>query len=355
MELSLGELAQRIDARLEGDADCRVSGCAPLETAGRGEVAFLANRRYARFLAGTEASAVIVSEADAAEVTAEVARLVAADPYFAFREAMVALHGYREHPDVDANHPGGFVHPTATIGAGCRLHPGSVVERGAVVGADTVLYPGAYVGPDAHVGSDCVLFPNAVVYDRCRVGDRVTLHANAVVGHDGFGYATRRGIHHKIPQAGIVIIEDDVEVGAGCAIERAALGATVVGAGTKMADLISIGHGTRIGKHCLLVSLVGISGSVTVGDHVVFGGQAGVVGHIEIGDRVQVAAQAAVVDSVPPDARVGGGVPAIDLQHAKRNALVGRDLFGLARRVKQLERALAKLEANAGGGDDAGS
>lgn len=231
------------------------------------------------------------------------------------------------------------------------IHPHVVVERGATVGSGTVLYPGAYVGEYAVVGAGCVLYPNAVIYDRCVLGDRVTVHANATIGNDGFGYATHGGAHHKIPQAGIVVLEDDVEVGANCAIERAAMGETRIGRGSKLADLISIGHGTRLGSHCLLVSLVGISGSVEVGDWVAFGGQSGVTGHLRIGSRVQIAGKAAVVSDIPDGMKVGG-VPAIDLEQAKRNALAGAGLYDLSRKVRELERRLKGLEQQGERGAD---
>ena len=207
-----------------------------------------------------------------------------------------------------------------------------------------MLYPGAYVGPDARIGDDCVLYPNAVVYDRCTLGDRVLLHANTVVGQDGFGYATHEGAHHKIPQAGNVVIEDDVELGAGCAIERATIGETRIGQGTKFADLVAIGHGAKIGRHCLFVSLVGVSGSVDVGNYVVLGGQVGVVGHLKIGDGALVAAQSGVAGDVAPGSKVGGS-PAVQLDMWKRNSVVGRDLHGLLQRIKQLEKELEKLKA----------
>ena len=175
------------------------------------------------------------------------------------------------------------------------------------------------------------------------------LHANTVIGSDGFGYATHKGRHEKIPQSGIVVLEDDVEIGSCCVIERAAMGETRVGAGTKFADLISIGHGTHIGKHCLLVSLVGISGSVDIGNYVVLGGQVGVTGHLSIGDGVQVAGKSAVVGDIAAGMRVAG-VPAIESDRALRNHLVFRDLFDMSRKLKSLEREVAKLHAAAGDG-----
>lgn len=344
MSMTLAELASRIGAEVVGDGGIRVCAVAPIDRAGAEHVTFLANARYASHLATTNAAAVIVGRST--ECPERLVRLVADDPYFAFREALVALSGFRRHPaPMEGSATGGaMLHPDARIGEGCSIHPFAVVERGATIGRGCVLYPGSYVGEQAVLGDDCVLFPHAVVYDRCRLGHRVVLHANAVVGSDGFGYATHHGRHEKIPQTGIVVIEDDVEIGSGCVIERAAMEETHIGAGTKLADLISIGHGTRIGRGCLLVSLVGISGSVEVGDFVAFGGQAGVAGHLSIGSQTQVAAKAAVVSDIPPGSRVAG-IPAIDLDAAKRNALAGRDLYGMARRLKELEREVARLRA----------
>ncbi len=344
MPIVLSELADRIGATLDGDGTKTVNRCASIESAGPEDVAFVANKKYLRHLETTRAAAVIVSSDVACP--AGLARLVASDPYFAFREAMVALHGYRVHPEPMAAESGlsdlACIHPESSIDDSCRVHPFAVIERHAVVGARTVIYPGAYVGERARIGDDCILFPNSVVYDGCTLGHRVTLHSCAVVGHDGFGYATHKGVHHKIPQAGVVVIEDDVEIGAGCAIERAAMGETRIGAGTKFADLISIGHGTTIGKHCLLVSLVGISGSVNVGNYVALGGQVGVTGHLDIGDFVQAAGKTAIVDDVPTGMKVGG-IPAVELDQAKRNALAGMDLYGLMRRVRDLERTVKQL------------
>jgi UDP-3-O-[3-hydroxymyristoyl] glucosamine N-acyltransferase len=359
--MTLDTLARTLNAALVGDGSIEVRGCAPIESAGPDEVTFLANAKYARFLEITRAAAVIVDAR--AECPPAMRRLVVKDPYFAFRTAMIELHGFRVHPlPMDAaggrggsarggpvSAPGGIspaarVHPQARIGDGSIIHPHAVVEAGAAIGRSCVLYPGSYVGTGARLGASCILYPHAVVYDHCVLGDRVTLNANCVVGHDGFGYATHGGEHHKIPQTGIVVIEDDVELGAGCAVERAAMGETRIGKGTKFADLISIGHGTTIGKHCLLVSLVGVSGSVEVGDYVVLGGQVGVAGHLRIGKGVQAMARTAIAQDVPEGLKVGG-VPAIPYDQAKRNALAGVKLYELVKRVRQLERELAELKA----------
>ncbi|MHC4413896.1 MAG: UDP-3-O-(3-hydroxymyristoyl)glucosamine N-acyltransferase [Planctomycetota bacterium] len=345
--MSLVQLADRIGATLEGDGSVEISSCAPIDRAGSDQVTFLANAKYGRYLTTTKAAAVIVGPDT--NCPPRLIRLIAANPYLAFRNAMVVLHGFRRHPEPTGQATDGVsrqatVDPQATIGQGSIIHPHAVVEKGASIGRDCVLYPGVYVGLEARVGDECIFYPNVVVYDRCVVGNRVMLHSNTVIGHDGFGYATEDGAHHKIPQTGIVVIEDEVEIGAGGAVERAAMGETRVGKGTKMADLISIGHGTRIGAHCLLVSLVGVSGSVEIGDYVVLGGQVGVTGHLRIGDGVQAAGKTAIVHDVPAGSKVGG-VPAVDLDQSKRNALIGMDLYGLAQRVKQLERELDRLKA----------
>lgn len=352
MSMTLAQLATRIGATVVGDGAAVVSRCAPIDDAGPGDVTFLSNAKYAQYLQHTKASAVVIDAAT--ECPSRLTRLVCPSPYFAFRNAMVELHGFRAHPlvmggrDGETHPPGNgisphaSVHRSARIGPGSVIHPCAVVEAGAAVGERCILYPGVYIGRDTKVGDDCVLYPNVVVYERCVIGNRVSIHANCTVGHDGFGYATHEGAHHKIPQAGIVVIDDDVELGAGCAVERAAMGETRIGKGTKFADLISIGHGTTVGKHCLFVSLVGVSGSVDVGNYVVLGGQVGVSGHLKIGDGVQAMARTAIAQDVSAGQKVGGA-PAIPFDQAKRNALAGTELYELFKRVRKLERELQQL------------
>lgn len=350
MSMTLAELARTIGATLDGDGDAVVSGCATIDSAGPTQVTFLANSKYISSLQTTKALAVVVDAR--AACPPGMNRLVADDPYFAFRNAVIALHGFRQHPPAMCAAGGerhnvsslAAIHPSATIGPGTVVHPHVTIERNATIGRNCVLYPGVYIGEQARVGDECLLYPNVVIYDRCTLGNRVALHACTVIGQDGFGYATHKGAHHKIPQTGIVVIEDDVEMGAACAIERAALGETRIGKGTKFADLISIGHGSTIGEHCLFVSLVGVSGSVEIGKYVALGGQVGVTGHLRIGNFVQVAARSAVVQDVPDGQKIGG-VPAIELDKAKRNALAGVELYDLFKRVRHLERELAKMKS----------
>lgn len=345
--MTVEQLAKALGATVVGDGSRNIDGCAAIEDAGPSHVTFVANSKYVPYLASTKAGAVVVDAKT--QCPDGMTRLVAADPYFTFRNAMVALHGYRKHPkpmkgDVTGISTLACVHPHAKIGSGTVVHPHAVVEDGASVGRNCVLYPGVHIGPHARVGDECVLFPNVVVYDYCVLGDRVTLHANTVIGQDGFGYATHKGAHHKIPQSGIVVIEDDVEMGAGCAIERAAVGETRIGKGTKFADLISIGHGTTVGEHCLFVSLVGVSGSVEVGNYVALGGQVGVVGHLKIGNFVQAAGRTVIVQDVPDGMKVGG-TPAIALDKAKRNALAYTELYEMFKRLRKLEREMEQLKA----------
>jgi UDP-3-O-[3-hydroxymyristoyl] glucosamine N-acyltransferase len=205
-----------------------------------------------------------------------------------------------------------------------------------------VLYPGCYIGAGCRLGDDCVLHPNVVIYDGCRLGNRVTIHAGSVIGEDGLGYAPVGGKWHKIPQIGVVEIGDDVEIGANCTIDRATLGKTLIASGTKLSNLIAIGHGAKIAEDCMLVAQVGIAGSTTVGRHVTMAGKAGVAGHLTIGDNARIGAMAGVMRDVPPNTEVLGA-PAMEISECRRVMSVQARLPELRGRIRELESELAEL------------
>ena len=343
-EMKLSELANFLEGQLQGPADATVTGVASLNDATQTQVSFLANAKYANQLETTKALAVIVSE----DYDGPGKSLIRCkDPYFAFRQALVALVGFRKHPYSGISDQA-IIDPTAKIGANVIIAPFAVISENAEVGDNSVIYPSVFVGPNCKIGADCIVYPNVTIYDDCKLGDRVTVHAGCSIGQDGFGYAThpnKQGevVHDKIPQVGWVELEDDVEIGACCAIDRAAMGPTVIGAGTKFSNLIAIGHGTKMGKHCLTVAQTGIAGSVNVGNYCVFGGQAGIVGHIEIGDGVRIAAQSGVTNNVPAGQDLLGS-PAIPRAEARRVMMSTMKLPEIRNDVKKLKKQIAKLQ-----------
>jgi UDP-3-O-[3-hydroxymyristoyl] glucosamine N-acyltransferase len=257
-------------------------------------------------------------------------------------QIVVLLHGHRKHKQVGVSERASIA-KTAKLGANCNIYDFAVISDGARVGKNCCLYPGAFIGPDVKMGDDCIVYPNAVIYDGCEVGSRVIIHANAAVGEDGYGFATHKGEHHKIPQIGRVVLEDDVEIGACCTIERATLGDTIIGKGTKVGDMVAIGHGAKIGPHCLLVPQVGISGSATLGHHCVLAGQVGVVGHIKIGNMVTIGAQSGVANDIPDGATILGS-PAVEANKAKRVYASMQHLPEMRKSIRQFEKRLGALE-----------
>ena len=337
---TLGQLADYVGGEVRGDPNLQIKSASTLEQAGEGDISFLSNRKYTNQLQSTKATAVIVGKENADYVS--VALLIADDPYYAFTQIVILLHGHRKHKETGIS-SNATIAETASVGNDCHIHDFVTVSDNAKIGARCVLYPGVFIGPDTKTGDDCILYPNVVVYDRCKIGDRVIIQANTTIGEDGFGFATHQGEHHKIPHIGRTIIEDDVEIGAGCGIERGTLDDTIIGKGSKIGDSVVIGHGTKIGPHCLLVAQAGIAGSTTLGHHCVVGGQAGIVGHINIGNVVTIAAQAAVINDVP-DGKILVGAPAIDANKAKRAYSLIEYLPEMRQNIRKVEKRLENLE-----------
>lgn len=344
MSLTIAELSDHLTANglknyVQGDDGTSVSAVNTLEEAGPGDVTFLTNPKYRDLVARTRASALIVGP-DLA-VSTPMVTLVCDNAYAALTLAIVKIHGYRVHPQWGIS-PRANIAETAKIGAGANIGPGATIGDDVVVGDNATIYPGCYVADRAHLGSDVTLFPNVVIYDDCTLGDRVTIHAGSVIGEDGLGYAPLGGKWAKIPQVGRVEIGDDVEIGSACAIDRATVGTTRIGSGTKFSNLVAIGHGTKIGEDCMFVAQVGVAGSVTVGRNVTIAGQAGVVGHISIGDEARVAAKAGVTESVAPGETVLG-IPATKISAARRQIMMTRRLPDMRKQIRALEAEVSRL------------
>jgi len=340
--LTTGELAAKLGAELAGAADVVLSGVADLATAGAGQVSFAGGGRYLAAAAASAAAAVIVPR-DAALAGAKPVLLRVANVDAAFAAAC-ALFAPPPVTLPRGVHPQACVSPEAKLGADVAVGAFAVVEAGAEIGAGTTLYPQTYVGHAAKLGRDCLLYPFASVRERCELGARVILHNGAVIGSDGFGYAVdAQGVRTKIPQTGIVVLEDDVEIGANTTIDRARFGQTRVGRGTKVDNLVQIAHNCAIGEHSVLCSQVGLAGTTTLGKHVICAGQAGLAGHLTVGDGAVIGAQAGVPKDLP-----GGqmylGAPAVPrLEFGKSLAHVA-SLPKLKEQLKNLEARLARLE-----------
>jgi UDP-3-O-[3-hydroxymyristoyl] glucosamine N-acyltransferase len=337
---TLGELAEYVGGHVVGDSTIEIRSASTLGRADSGDISFLANAKYERQLHTTKASAVIVGRETQSTT---VPLLITEDPYYAFMQIMVLLHGHRKHKKIGIS-PRSSISDSSKVGADCHIHDFATISDGARVGDGCIIYPGVYVGQDVHLGNDCIIYPNVTLYDGCHIGNRVIINANTTIGEDGFGYASHKGIHHKIPQTGIVVIEDDVEIGTCCTIERGTLGDTIIGLGSKLGDLVTIGHGTKLGGHCLLVAQVGIAGSTTLGHHCVVGGQVGIVGHISIGNNVTIAAQSGVINNIP-DGKVILGSPAIEANQGKRAYSMIQYLPEMRQGIRSLQNQIEQIVA----------
>jgi UDP-3-O-[3-hydroxymyristoyl] glucosamine N-acyltransferase len=342
----LAELAAHVDGRVDGDSSVLIHGVGGLSEAGPGDLSFYGNTRYATLLHTTRASAVLVPKGERPK--RDGVSFVQVDaPHLAYARISRLFHpGQRYAPGVSER---AHVHPRAKVDPSATVMAFVSVEAGAEVGPRAVLYPGVYLGEDARVGEDSVLYPNVTVRERCSVGKRVVVHASAVIGSDGFGFAFDPAgpAHVKVPQVGVVRVEDDVELGAASCIDRATTGETVVGRGTKIDNLVQVAHNVRIGPLSLLCAQAGISGSSELGAGVVLAGQVGVVGHIRIGDMARVGAQAGVAQNVEPGQEVSG-TPAIAHREWLRLSVASRQLPGLLKELRALRERVDALEKEKG-------
>jgi UDP-3-O-[3-hydroxymyristoyl] glucosamine N-acyltransferase len=339
---TLGELAKALGATLEGDPARRVTGVAPLETAGSAHISFLTDPRYGAAARASRAGA-FLAPPDVADLPAPVLKSDAP------RRALITLLTLFQPagaapPGID---PSAAVAPDARVDATASIGARAVVESGAVIGRRVRICATAYVGAGVEIGDDSVISPHVTLQDGVRLGRRVVVHPGAVIGADGFGYVSDGGGYAKIPQVGGVIVEDDVEIGANTTIDRATVGDTVIGRGTKIDNLVQIGHNVQVGEHSMIVAQVGVAGSSRLGRGVVLAGQVGIADHVTLGDGVMVGAQSGVHADIPAGEKVLGA-PARPLTEAKRILIAGARLPELVRKVRGLERRLQRLHSRLG-------
>jgi len=342
-ELSRHLAEQGLPNQTEGPGDPPIHGVTTLEEAGEGEISFLANPKYRAKLFETQATAAIIGLDDPAPEPLAVIRCK--DPYGAVAMAIKFIHGVRQHPQWGRD-PRAQIAASARIGENANIGPFVTIDEGVSIGDNAIVYPGCYIGKGASLGDEVTLYPNVVIYDGSRIGSRVSLHANTVVGQDGLGYASVEGRWLKIPQAGWATIEDDVEMGACCAIDRATLGETRVGKGSKFSDGVVIGHGTKVGAHAMFVAQTGLAGSVHVGEHVTMGGQVGVAGHLSIGDHVTIGAKSGIWSDIPSNERYFG-VPAFPWKQFWRQIAAVKELPNLLKKLRHLEAEVEALRKKA--------
>ncbi|MBI2834215.1 MAG: UDP-3-O-(3-hydroxymyristoyl)glucosamine N-acyltransferase [Acidobacteria bacterium] len=337
--MKLSELAERLGCRLEGDGDAEILGVAGIDRAGPSDVTFFVNPRYSSALRTTRAAAVILNDGAPA---APCAMLRTAEPYVAFADAVAVF--------ADTTRPAPGIHVHAAIGADVDIDASvsiaafvSIGDR-VRIGPRTIIHPNVTIGHGARIGADCLIHSNVAIRERTAIGHRVVLQNGAAVGADGFGFAKRPdGTYQKIPQAGVVVIEDDVEIGANTTIDRPAVGETRIRAGAKIDNLVQVAHGVSIGRNALLAAQVGIAGSTELEDDVVLAGQVGVAGHLKIGRGTVATAQSGIPNSVPAGALVSG-FPAIENREWLKASAIFRRLPELKKSVAALERRLTELE-----------
>ncbi len=345
---SVGELAAHVGGTVLGDTARPIVRCHGLMGAEPADITFVSNVKYMRQLATTEAGCVVVGR----QVNEKSIRrdgkppltfIQTDDPYFAFRQIVVLIHGFRRHAAVGIS-PLASVASSARIGKNVNIYPFAYVGENVTIGDGCNIYSGVTIMDEVILGENCILYPSCTIYEQCMLGNRVILHAGVVIGSDGYGFATNKGVHHKIPQIGTVTLEDDVEIGGNSVLERAAMETTRIGMGTKLGNGVVIGHNCHIGQHNLLVSQVGIAGSTSTGHHVVLAGQVGVAGHLHIGNMVTAAAQTGIGGDIP-EKQIVFGTPSMEIHQGKRAYTQLAHLPELVKRVRALETQVEKLKS----------
>jgi UDP-3-O-[3-hydroxymyristoyl] glucosamine N-acyltransferase len=343
MHQTLAEIARLVGGRVVGDGQLVITGVSGIKEASPGDLTFLANPKYTSLASATKASAIIVAN----DVCIEGKPVIQTDnPSMAFAR-FIGLIKEQLMPAVKGIHASAVIDPSAVIGDGVGLGPHVVIEAGARVGRNSIICAGVFVGQKAVIGENVLVYPNVTIREAVEIGDRVIIHSGTVVGSDGFGYLLVGDRHEKIPQMGIVVVEDDVEIGACVTIDRARFDRTVIGRGTKIDNLVQIAHNVRVGQNCLIIALAGIAGSATIGNNAIVAGQVGVAGHVTVGERAVIAAQSGITKDVDAGAMMFG-TPADEYSRASRVMAHVKRLPRYADELRELKQKIQALEKKLG-------
>ncbi len=346
MPIILKELADFCSARIEGgDPSATIETAADITSAHQGQITQLTNSRYTRYIKDSKATACFIAEGFVVEnVPPSMALLICADPEISFIKAVELLHPGRIYNRRIA--PQAVLAANVSLGEEIYIGPYAVIGADASLGDGTEIHAGAYIGNNVKIGKNSRIYPYAVIYDDVVVGNNVIIHSGAIIGADGFGYKFRNNQHIKVPQVGNVVIEDNVEIGANTCIDRGALGSTLIGAGSKIDNLVQIGHNNKIGKHVIMCGLTGVSGSCNIEDYAILAGSSGIADHVTIGQGAVVMARSGVAGDVKPGTQVFGS-PAKDKKIAYKEQIALSKLPELLKRVKMLEEKIQLLEKDA--------
>jgi|MGYP000270383560 UDP-3-O-[3-hydroxymyristoyl] glucosamine N-acyltransferase len=341
MEFSAKQIAEFIQGTVVGDENATVHTFAKIEEGIPGSISFLSNPKYLHYIYDTKASIVLVNKDFTPEQEVKTT-LIKVDNAYESLAKLLTLYEMSK-PKKTGIDSLAYIAPTAKIGKEVYIAPFAYIGEGAVIGDNTAIYPHATIGENAQIGNNCILYPNVTVYHDCRIGNQCILHAGSVIGADGFGFAPSPEGYEKIPQIGIVIIEDNVEVGANTCIDRSTMGATIVHKGVKLDNLIQIAHNVEVGSHTVMSSQVGIAGSTKIGEWCMFGGQVGVAGHIKVSNRVSVAAQSGIAKATKENQAIMGS-PAIDAKQFFKCSAVFKNLPEMFSTVNQLQKEIEELK-----------
>jgi UDP-3-O-[3-hydroxymyristoyl] glucosamine N-acyltransferase len=342
MPFTAAQIAERLGGEVLGDGSIQLNGFAPADCARAGDLTFAESEAYFALAEQSQAAAILVAGAGA---SSKKVLIRVANARVAVARVLPLFFPADEHPR--GIHPSAVIDASAQIDPTAHIGPHCVVGARVRLGARSVLMGGNQIGRDCQLGDDVCLFPNVVVYARSQIGHRVSIHAGTVIGSDGYGYVLDEGRHRKMLQLGNVIIQDDVEIGANTAIDRGALGSTVIGQGSKIDNLVHVAHNVVLGRHCLITGQVGFAGSTRLGDYCVVAAQSGIADHLKIGNQVTIGAKSGVMRDIPDGGRVLG-IPAMPDKQAKRQMIAGQHLPEVIRRLRELEKQVEQLRARIG-------